>query len=124
MEPGRARVRTRPPDAGHGSGERHPRLISDGGEFLEPEKAVERALQLLAEGADFSTLEAIHAPGSCGFNFYCRRQGRNSEQEQDRVLPVIAAIKRERPEAVVSIDTYKSSTAMEAAGRRGDRQRR
>ncbi|MFH1735630.1 MAG: dihydropteroate synthase, partial [bacterium] len=30
-----------------------PNSFSDGGEFLEPEKAVDRALQMVAEGADF-----------------------------------------------------------------------
>jgi dihydropteroate synthase len=37
-----------------------------------------------------------------------------ARQEQDRVLPVIEAVKRERPQAIVSIDTYKAETAAAA----------
>jgi dihydropteroate synthase len=37
-----------------------------------------------------------------------------ARQEQDRVLPVIEAVKREHPDAVISIDTYKAETAVAA----------
>ncbi|MGA2992801.1 MAG: dihydropteroate synthase [Candidatus Korobacteraceae bacterium] len=107
-----------------------PDSFSDGGEFLDREKAVERALQLLAEGADILDLggestrpgAAVFAPaGAKGTaaatldtSLAPETAAVSPQQEQDRVLPVIEAIKRERPEAVVSIDTYKSGTAMAA----------
>ena len=38
----------------------------------------------------------------------------NSEEEQARLLPVLAAALRERPEAVLSVDTYHAATALAA----------
>ena len=83
-----------------------PDSFSDGGHFLSLEAAVERALALLAEGADILDLggESTH-PGAYGLG---------ARQEQDRVLPVIEAVKRERPLAIISIDTYKAETAVAA----------
>jgi len=83
-----------------------PDSFSDGGHFLPPEAALERALQLLAEGADILDLggESTH-PGASALG---------AGREQDRVLPVISALKRERPQAIVSIDTYKAQTARAA----------
>jgi dihydropteroate synthase len=83
-----------------------PDSFSDGGHFLSPDSALERARQLLAEGADILDLggESTH-PGAAALG---------ARQEQGRVLPVIAAVKREYPEAIVSIDTYKAETAVAA----------
>ena len=83
-----------------------PDSFSDGGHFLSPECALERALQLLGEGADILDLggESTH-PGASAMG---------ARQEQDRVLPVIEAVKREHPEAIISIDTYKAETAVAA----------
>ncbi len=83
-----------------------PDSFSDGGQFLSPESAVERALQLLGEGADILDLggESTH-PGASPLG---------AGQEQDRVLPVIEALKREHPEVILSIDTYKAQTAVSA----------
>jgi len=39
----------------------------------------------------------------------------NAEEELQRVLPVITALKKLRPDAVISIDTYKASVARSAA---------
>ena len=83
-----------------------PDSFSDGGHFLSLEAAFERALALLAEGADILDLggESTH-PGTSGLG---------ARQEQDRVLPVIEAVKREHPRAIISIDTYKAETAVAA----------
>ena len=83
-----------------------PDSFSDGGHFLSAEAAFERALALLGEGADILDLggESTH-PGTSGLG---------ARQEQDRVLPVIEAVKREHPQAIVSIDTYKAETAVAA----------
>ena len=39
----------------------------------------------------------------------------SEDEEMRRVLPVITALKKQRPDAVVSIDTYKASVARAAA---------
>jgi dihydropteroate synthase len=94
-----------------------PDSFSDGGQFLDRERALERALKLLAEGADILDVGGESTrPGTKLFSATSPNPGEalSPQQEQDRVLPVIEAIKRARPDAIVSIDTYKSSTAMAA----------
>jgi dihydropteroate synthase len=89
-----------------------PDSFSDGGRFFEPEVAVEHALALLDEGADMLDLGAESTrPGS--------RAGDSApqvsaEEEQARLLPVLDGILRERPHALVSVDTYKAATARAA----------
>ncbi len=85
-----------------------PDSFSDGGLYLEPEEAIDHALRLLDEGADIidvggeSTRPGAKIPVS-------------EDEEMRRVLPVISALKKLRPDAVVSIDTYKASVARAAA---------
>jgi dihydropteroate synthase len=91
-----------------------PDSFSDGGKFLHPEAAVAYALSLLDEGADLLDLGAESTrPGS--------RAGGGSaapavsaDEELARLLPVLEGILKERPEAVLSIDTYKATTARAA----------
>jgi dihydropteroate synthase len=81
-----------------------PDSFSDGNHFFTPEAAVARALHMLDEGTDIldiggeSTRPGKHAPVT-------------AQEEQRRVVPVIEAILKERPGTVISIDTYKASTA-------------
>jgi len=75
------------------------------------EATVERGLRLLDEGAAIldiggeSTRPGSHAGTELAIS---------AEEEQQRVLPVIEAILRERPAAVLSVDTYRASTAARA----------
>ena len=84
-----------------------PDSFSDGGLYLDAEKAVVRAEQLLNEGASIidvggeSTRPETSEPVS-------------EEEERRRVLPVIRDLKRRRPDAVISVDTYKASVARAA----------
>jgi dihydropteroate synthase len=84
-----------------------PDSFSDGGLYLDAEKAVVRAEQLLDEGASIidvggeSTRPGASDPVS-------------EEEERRRVLPVIRDLKRRRPDAVISVDTYKASVARAA----------
>ncbi|MBU1652687.1 dihydropteroate synthase, partial [bacterium] len=79
-----------------------PNSFSDGGEFLEPEKAVDRALQMVAEGADFIDIGGESTrPGA---------QPVSVDDEIARVVPVIEAIVRQT-DVPVSIDTTKSKVA-------------
>lgn len=90
-----------------------PDSFSDGGRFVTPEVAVVHATQMLDDGADIIDIGGESTrPGSA----VAGRRGReraavSAQQEMDRVLPVIEAIRKARPEAIVSIDTYKAETA-------------
>ncbi len=84
-----------------------PDSFSDGGLYIDAEKAVVRAEQLLEDGAAIidvggeSTRPDATEPVS-------------EEEERRRVLPVIRDLKRRRPDAVISVDTYKASVARAA----------
>jgi dihydropteroate synthase len=112
-----------------------PDSFSDGGLYFDPGKAVDHALRLLDEGADIidvggestrpgakvgvapSAAEthdpaAAKEPASSGLR--TPRVAVSAEEELRRVLPVISELKKRRPEAVISIDTYKSGAARAA----------
>src|SRR5271170_122711 len=81
-----------------------PDSFSDGGLYHDADDAVEHGLRMLDEGADLLDVGGESTrPGL--------KDGLSAADEQERVLPVIAAILKARPEAVISIDTYKASTA-------------
>ena len=94
-----------------------PDSFSDGGFFLAPEAAVDHALALLDEGADILDLGAESTrPGSRAGNPPASGFAPkvSADEEQARLLPVLEGILRARPQAVVSIDTYKAATARAA----------
>jgi dihydropteroate synthase len=108
-----------------------PDSFSDGGQFLDRDKAVDHAQRLLDEGADIldvggestrpgarvdagskpaeaktradALLKAVVGPSAV-----------SAEEELERVLPVVAAIKKQHPNAVLSVDTYKATVARAA----------
>jgi dihydropteroate synthase len=87
-----------------------PDSFSDGGHFYDaasaPERAVAHALELLDHGADLLDLGGESTrPGAAQLS---------ADEEQARVLPVLEAVRRERPLAVVSIDTFHAATARHA----------
>lgn len=89
-----------------------PDSFSDGGLSLDPHAAVKRALQLIEEGADILDIGAESTrPGS-------RAGGDDAavsaDEEQARLLPVLEELVRARPDAIVSVDTYKTATARAA----------
>ena len=89
-----------------------PDSFSDGGQFLDTDAAVGRAMQLLDEGADLldlgaeSTRPGSHAGGDA--------PSVSADEEQARLLPVLEGILKARPEAILSVDTYKAATARAA----------
>jgi dihydropteroate synthase len=104
-----------------------PDSFSDGGLFLDPEAAVEQGLRLLDEGADILDLGAESTrPGSRagspdGTALYSNDEDLSlgtqlvsAKEEQARLLPVLEGILRARPDAVISVDTYKAATARAA----------
>jgi dihydropteroate synthase len=94
-----------------------PDSFTDGGLFLAPEAAVVHAMQLLDEGADLIDLGAESTrPGSRagGAEGSANPPAVSADEEQARLLPVLEGILRARPEAIVSVDTYKAATARAA----------
>ena len=89
-----------------------PDSFSDGGLYFAPEAAVEHALQLLDEGADLLDLGAESTrPGS---HVGSDSATVSAEEEQARLLPVIEGVLKARPDAIISVDTYKAATARAA----------
>lgn len=94
-----------------------PDSFSDGGFFLDPDAAVAHGLKLLDEGADLldlgaeSTRPGSRAGGAAGTE---TAPAVSADEEQERLLPVLEGILAARPEAIVSIDTYKAATARAA----------
>ncbi len=83
-----------------------PDSFSDGGEFFDVDRAVERGLELVDGPADIVDLGAESTrPGATPVG---------AVEEQQRLLPVLEALRRERPQAILSVDTYHSSTARHA----------
>jgi len=97
-----------------------PDSFSDGGEFLDPEKAVQHALQLLNDGADIidiggeSTRPGAKVPASSPARKADAQKVVSEKEELERVLPVIQTLKQQRPDAIISIDTYKAAVARAA----------
>ena len=94
-----------------------PDSFSDGGSSYATEAAVARSMQWLDEGADIldlgaeSTRLGSRAGGVVGT---LSAPAVSADEEQARLLPVLEAIRKERPNAVLSVDTYKAATARAA----------
>jgi len=112
-----------------------PDSFSDGGLYLNRDQAIEHAERLLNEGADILDIGGestrpgarVAAPIDTGQNAELRKTPAASaaknpaaaepvgaEEEIKRVIPVIAALKKKHPQAVLSVDTYKASVARAA----------
>lgn len=82
-----------------------PDSFSDGGAWLRPQDAIDRAWRLVADGADLLDIGGESTrPGS---------EPVTAEEEKRRVLPVIAALAG-KIGVPLSIDTYKAETAAAA----------
>ncbi|MGJ3231461.1 MAG: dihydropteroate synthase [Oceanicaulis sp.] len=83
-----------------------PDSFSDGGRFAHAEAAVAHALALLDQGADWLDIGGESTrPGA---------EPVEAAAERDRVIPVIEAVLKARPEARISIDTMKPEIARAA----------
>jgi dihydropteroate synthase len=110
-----------------------PDSFSDGGLYLDSGKAVDHALELLDAGADIIDVGGESTrPGASVVTVSPQSESRDAqartssgspapkvavsaEEELRRVVPVITALKKQRPNALISIDTYKASVARAAA---------
>jgi dihydropteroate synthase len=90
-----------------------PDSFSDGGEHFTPDTAVAHSLKLLEEGADI--LDIGGESTRPGARVAAENPVVSAHEELRRVLPVITEVKRAKPSAVISIDTYKACVARGAA---------
>lgn len=80
-----------------------PDSFSDGGRFVDLEKALAHASTLVAEGADILDIGGESTrPGATPVG---------AEEELARVLPVLRALRERHPQVALSIDTYKAPVA-------------
>ncbi|MEJ2698085.1 MAG: dihydropteroate synthase [Desulfuromonadales bacterium] len=88
-----------------------PDSFSDGGRYASLERALDRARELAAEGADLIDIGGESTrPGS---------QPVSPQEETDRVVPVIEGIRREI-DLPLSVDTTKGAVALAAVGAGAD----
>jgi dihydropteroate synthase len=93
-----------------------PDSFSDGGHFYSPEnataRAVAHAMQMLDEGAQILDIG--------GESTRPNATPLSPDEEQSRILPVIEAILQQRPDTIVSVDTFHASTAQLAIEARAE----
>jgi dihydropteroate synthase len=82
-----------------------PDSFSDGGLYLQPEKAIDQALEMVEHGADIIDVGGESTrPGS---------RGVDAEEEIGRIMPVITAVSAQT-DTPLSVDTRKARVAREA----------
>lgn len=82
-----------------------PDSFYDGGRYLDPQAALDRALQMVAEGADIIDIGGQSSrPGSDPVS---------EAEEAHRVLPVVQAVAQFVP-TIISVDTYRADIARAA----------
>ena len=90
-----------------------PDSFFDGGRYENVDAALRRAEEMLEEGAAVLDVggESTRPRGSV---YGAGAEAVAADAERRRVLPVVEAVHRRFPEAVISIDTYKSAVARDA----------
>jgi dihydropteroate synthase len=86
-----------------------PDSFSDGGRYNDPDRALRRAEEMLAEGADLLDLGA-----------YSSRPGAEDIPESEelaRLLPPLERLRAEFPEALISVDSFRPGVAAAALER-------
>ena len=84
-----------------------PDSFSDGGHFYAPEHAPQRALEQAKKMLD----EAAEIIDIGGESTRPNATPLTPGEEQSRILPVIESLLHQRPETIVSVDTFHASTA-------------
>lgn len=80
-----------------------PDSFSDGGKFFGLDSATEHGLEMLDAGAHILDIGAESTRPNA--------KTVSATEEQARLLPVLEAIRKARPQAILSVDTYHGSTA-------------
>ena len=81
-----------------------PDSFSDGGQFFALEQALQQARKLIAEGASMLDIGGESTRPGSSYSYV------EIEEEIQRVVPVIKAIRKES-DVLISIDTWKSQVA-------------
>lgn len=79
-----------------------PDSFSDGGEYNNLEKSLEKAREMIKDGVDILDLGGESTRPEASYV--------SEEEEIERIIPIIKAIKKEL-DVIISIDTYKAKTA-------------
>jgi dihydropteroate synthase len=82
-----------------------PNSFYDGGKYSLENNAVMQVEKMLKEGATFIDIGAYSSKPNAEFV--------SEEEEINRIIPVVKAIIKEFPEALLSIDTFRSTVAQE-----------
>ncbi|MEM8485521.1 MAG: dihydropteroate synthase [Bacteroidota bacterium] len=90
-----------------------PDSFSDGGAYTGTDAALVRAEQMISEGAAIIDIGG-ESTRPRGATYGAGAAIVDATEEQQRVLPVIEAIRRRFPETLLSIDTYKPEVAQAA----------
>lgn len=80
-----------------------PDSFYDGGRYKSADEALARASQMIEEGADIIDLGGVSTRPGAGEV--------STDQEIDRIVPVLKAILAEHPDTIVSVDTFRSEVA-------------
>jgi len=97
-----------------------PDSFSDGGEHFDRESAIAHGLKLWEEGAEIVDVGGESTrPGAkvTAGEPVAAKPGKSAvseKEELERVIPVITALKKKKPESVISVDTYKANVARAA----------
>lgn len=83
-----------------------PDSFFDGGKFTEEKLIISRVKQMLEEGASIIDIGAVSTrPGA---------KEVSEKKEMERLLPVLKTLVKKFPEAIFSVDTYRSTVARKA----------
>jgi dihydropteroate synthase len=99
-----------------------PDSFSDGGLYIHADEAIAHALRLVEDGADILDIggESTRPGVTVAREETAAPPAVSKEEELQRILPVIQAVRRERPEAIISVETYKAAVARSAVASGAD----
>ena len=89
-----------------------PDSFSDGGRYNQLDNALSHCEVMLSDGADFIDI------GGCSTR--PNNAIATEQEEMERVVPILKAVKKAFPEALISIDTFRKNVAEACVGEGAD----
>ena len=86
-----------------------PDSFSDGGDYLDPQNALIKALHLIDEGAEIIDIGGFSTRPGVIIDEYL-----SEAEELRRILPVIEGLRNHRSKALISVDTFRANVARAA----------